>query len=620
MEKEQESMKRLKLNVFKRLFIIYSIVIITTLSCLAGIITINIKSTIRNNQIYLNNRMTEGVSDYITEQNENFKIVVGYLYNNSSQLWDIINFLNYDYSKYIINRLGIYARSPMVTYDSINTFAESCFESSKTLDKVTFYSIGKDEFSIFDKRGALKYIKNVNEIAAQLKIDKDTRGKSISGGTMEFYKNVIRTFDLQGRTGSNPGRYYYRISAVKNPYKLNTFGYLILKYRLDDIDQIIEKFDYDKNNIMALDEYGYSIYDYSRQSDNEYYPFNDNLEQTDKTLMLDRASYVHVINNTNGTRTVGILPKDNVYKGSRAIINFSYLIAFVLILIAEMVAYSKIHGYSTRTEGIVEAMDKLQDGDFTHKINIGNDSDELSLIGKSFNDMSSKLEEYIDKVYKAEISEKIAEINALQSQINPHFLYNTLESIRMKAISNGDREVGKMLYLLSVLFRNMVKGASRVTLAQEMEYCRMYLELFKFRFAGVFDYRINVEEKLMNYEIIKFLIQPIIENYIIHGMNIDSNDNLLTISVDRVGDDLKIEIQDNGNGIEDAELQRINSNLRDGISNDSIGLVNVHNRIRLAYGENYGINIYSINDEKIESVKNCIGLCISILIPVREVA
>ena len=102
--------------------------------------------------------------------------------------------------------------------------------------------------------------------------------------------------------------------------------------------------------------------------------------------------------------------------------------------------------------------------------------DELDTIADHFNDMCAKLEEYIQKSYTAEIEKKNAQMQALQSQINPHFLYNTLEAIRMRAICNNDREVGKMLYSMSVLFRSQLKENDWITVGQELDYCKQYLE------------------------------------------------------------------------------------------------------------------------------------------------
>lgn len=162
----------------------------------------------------------------------------------------------------------------------------------------------------------------------------------------------------------------------------------------------------------------------------------------------------------------------------------------------------------------------------------------------------------------------------------------------MKAISNGDREVGKMLYNMASLFRNMVKGDSTITIRQELEHCKMYLELFKFRYPGVFDYNIVCNEELYNYEVIKFSFQPLIENFIVHGMDMDRSDNYVEIALEDLGEEIKIFITDNGIGIESERIEEINEKIskKENLGK-SIGIVNVHERISMTYGSSYGVKV-----------------------------
>lgn len=162
----------------------------------------------------------------------------------------------------------------------------------------------------------------------------------------------------------------------------------------------------------------------------------------------------------------------------------------------------------------------------------------------------------------------------------------------MKAISNGDREVGKMLYNMASLFRNMVKGDSIITIRQELEHCRMYLELFKFRHPGVFNYNIVCSEDLYNYQVIKFSFQPLVENFIVHGIDIDRTDNYVEITLKDMDEEIEIIIDDNGKGIETQRIAEINEKIskRENLGK-SIGLVNVHERISMTYGDNYGVKV-----------------------------
>ena len=210
---------------------------------------------------------------------------------------------------------------------------------------------------------------------------------------------------------------------------------------------------------------------------------------------------------------------------------------------------------------------------------------------------------------EAELSKKKAEMLSLQSKINPHFLYNTLESIRMKAIANGNRDVGRMLFLLGNLFRNQLKEDDVITIEKEINYCKEYLELFKFRYDDKFNYYINCEQELLNKEIIKFVLQPLAENYTVHGIRREDYDNELHIDISKNNDNIKIVIEDNGIGIDKNKINEINQKIKEkDFSGKSIGIASTHERIMFLYGEEYGVKV----DEEFEN-----GTRIILNIPMR---
>ncbi len=206
--------------------------------------------------------------------------------------------------------------------------------------------------------------------------------------------------------------------------------------------------------------------------------------------------------------------------------------------------------------------------------------------------MCINLDEHIKKRYLAEIEQKNAEMAALQSQINPHFLYNTLEAVRMKAICNGDREVGKMLYSMAVTFRAQIKEADVITLAQELHYCKKYMELFEFRYQNQFRSEIECPEEYLQVPVIKFVLQPVVENYFIHGMRMKEQDNFIRISVEKK-DSFQIIVEDNGKGMPNDEIAAKNRELEHDamVKQSSIGIANVNRRLKAVYGDAYGIRI-----------------------------
>ena len=165
----------------------------------------------------------------------------------------------------------------------------------------------------------------------------------------------------------------------------------------------------------------------------------------------------------------------------------------------------------------------------------------------------------------------------------------------MRAICNNDREVGKVLYSMSVLFRSQLKENDWITVGQELDYCKQYLELFECRFQGIFQYEIDCPVELLGTKVIKFILQPLVENYFIHGIRRQENDNLIRIQAKEQDGYLFFSILDNGLGMEMDAIEEKNRALQDcGLQEKeqaSIGLANVNRRIRAVYGENCGISL-----------------------------
>ena len=266
-------------------------------------------------------------------------------------------------------------------------------------------------------------------------------------------------------------------------------------------------------------------------------------------------------------------------------------IGAVLVITGEILISSYLKRLTKRLDGILQGMDQVQTGNLKVQLPEHEHGDELDMIAHHFNRMCRELESYIQKSYLAEIEQQNAEMQALQSQINPHFLYNTLEAIRMKAICNGDREVGKMLYSLAVTFRSQLKEADVITLMQELHYCKKYLELFEYRYQGKFRSSVECGPELSNIPVIKFILQPIIENYFIHGIRMEESDNEIRIYARCVEEDLYIHVEDNGRGMPGKDMESKNRELRNNEmdTRKSIGVTNVNRRLRAAYGDTCGV-------------------------------
>lgn len=196
-----------------------------------------------------------------------------------------------------------------------------------------------------------------------------------------------------------------------------------------------------------------------------------------------------------------------------------------------------------------------------------------------------------------------AEIDALQSQINPHFLYNTLDSIRGQALIDNSPISADMTEALSVLFRYSIsRSGSLVTLQDELRCIEKYLMIQQFRFSGKFVFKKQIDESLLSCHIPRLTLQPIVENAIYHGLETRAHGGVITLSLERCGSYLTVRVSDNGVGITESQLLAINEKLRvssltaappKSKKGSGIALGNINRRIRLAFGEAYGIVISS---------------------------
>lgn len=380
-----------------------------------------------------------------------------------------------------------------------------------------------------------------------------------------------------------------------NTYK--NIGQLLVFHRTAPIDRTVRRTggENQKGSINVLSAEGFVLYDSSGRYEGERHPNADILQSLDAENRLKERAYVNKLTNSQaGYTIVGIAPKDEVaasYMGFRLALALG---AAVSVIVVVLVPGALVVNYAKRTGNIIRFMRKVEQGELTPRIPDDKD-DELGQISRSFNEMLDELSRYIDRVYKAEIREKRTEFAALQARVNPHFLYNTLEVIRMRALSQGAEDVAEMIYSLSALFRNVVRDKPLYTVKDEIEMCRLYLELFRIRYKDKFSYGIKVKPGSGSAETMKLLLQPVIENYIVHGMRHEAEDNRIEIEAFKDGETIVIEVRDNGTGIPEDKLAHINATStgqeEETNGGGSFGLRSVRERIRLIYGGEGGMTV-----------------------------
>lgn len=230
---------------------------------------------------------------------------------------------------------------------------------------------------------------------------------------------------------------------------------------------------------------------------------------------------------------------------------------------------------------------------------------EIVTLSRSFEHMVLKIQRLMEKVRQEEITLRKTELKALQAQINPHFLYNTLDAIAWLCEDGNTQDAEEMVTSLASLFRiSISKGHELIPIEKEIEHAKSYLKIEKFRYKDQFTYTFEVEEACKPYLCNKITLQPIIENAIYHGVNQMVDEGEISIRIYESGDDIIFEVEDNGVGMTEEQCQEILH--KENSDRTGIGIKNVNDRIKIYFGDAYGLSITSELDE---------GTCVKIRMP-----
>ena len=272
---------------------------------------------------------------------------------------------------------------------------------------------------------------------------------------------------------------------------------------------------------------------------------------------------------------------------------------FVVIGIDILVILLVAGQFSKRISALIEAVNQVANRK-SDSFHVLEGSDEFSTLSQYINEMITKVQYCQKETYQAKLDTKNAQIRALRSQINPHFLFNCLQSIQASALKNGAMETADLISMYSRVIRESISWKQEVIpLGQELGLIESYLQIQKKRFEKQLICIIDVEEACRNAKIPKFTLQPIVENAIHHGMQGCAHPLELTIHISRAEDELRLVVRDNGKGMSGEQLQEIHQLLEGDLFTDPqvhIGIVNLQQRIWLRYGRAYGIRIASSPD------------------------
>jgi len=304
---------------------------------------------------------------------------------------------------------------------------------------------------------------------------------------------------------------------------------------------------------------------------------------------LNGNAYIETYYNLSrpGWKLVNLMPMNELSGDVRTIRNitmYAVLICFTLCVLT-IILFS--HRVLSPLNRIRKSMRTIEKENFNINLPVkGND--EIALIGTSFNRMSKRLGELINEVYTGQIKQKEAELKALQAQINPHFLYNTLDTIYWMCRMEKAYESSDLVQALSRMFRLSLNSGNELTsVEKEIEHLHSYIMIQKKRFEDNISFNIEVSSETLACRVVKLVLQPLVENAIQHGIEKKGTGGSINIHVAREGDQLVYRISDNGAGADEAEMAAFLKEVKEG--NRGFGVKNVNDRIQMSFGPDYGI-------------------------------
>jgi Predicted signal transduction protein with a C-terminal ATPase domain len=610
-EKKNKLIRKIKYNyehmgIKNRTLLLISTLIIVTLALFIYIFVSVYNRKVSNDNIFYSEEILDNT---ITNLNSYF-----------DEISSIANDTNYEY--YLQNYL-IEERENDTSYTSLSSASSMRdYEMSAKLFNSTMNNRSDvSSIMIFGKNSLLLY----KSIYSYMYVITDYT-------TLPWYQNALRNPKQSIVTGPQQHNFLrgnteqtISLSRAITSYEDGSFlGIILIDLNLNQISQICNTTNSEtKRNLCIINSKGELVYQ-QNQTENDSYSLGDkeNLNKVNYSMKrfpernfsvtLGGEKYQVVYSNMGktGWKVLSLTPYSLMTEALYQLILFILIVVIILFLLI-IAALNSILSKAVKPIIVLkEHMDLADEGNLHIRAEIMR-KDETGMLAKSFNNMLGRIENLMEQVVTEQEDKRKFELQALQAQINPHFLYNTLDSIIWMAEANNPNIV-PMTEALAKLFRiSLNKGNEFIKLEDELEHVRNYLVIQSMRYLNKFDYEIILEDDIRYCKTIKLIVQPIVENCIYHGIKKKKEKGMIKIRASLMYPNVVITVSDNGNGMnmELCEEILVKDATFGNTSGSGIGVKNVNERIQLYFGKEYGVSYHSVLGE---------GTVATILLPIIE--
>lgn len=406
------------------------------------------------------------------------------------------------------------------------------------------------------------------------------------------------------------------ISFVRNisriPY-LDVLGYMKININVNVIKDMLVNSDSNdvERNMRAfiITDEGSVVYDDrneltgSNDTGIDLSIFQGNHESNE--VVWNGESYMYTTSKSSYTKwnTLILIPNEFLLSKQKHSTYILFLVGLLAMGLIAFVSYVLSYQMTLPLRNLMKKMARVEQGDLSQRMEVTGNN-EIGRLSRIYNNMLDSITRLISEVYTSKLAEKNAQLSALQAQINPHFLYNTLNIMKSISRVRGIEEVAEMAESLAELFKySMTNLHHPIPLRDEMEHISNYMNIQQHRFGNRFEFNMDVPEALQQASVLKLTVQPLIENAIVHGLSKVKSGGRIDIAVKRLGSELIIEVSDNGCGIKEERIHMLRRKLERVQAVDAydeegqgIGLSNIAQRIKLFHGIKYGVELISSPD------------------------
>ncbi|MFX3632009.1 MAG: sensor histidine kinase [Candidatus Pristimantibacillus sp.] len=396
----------------------------------------------------------------------------------------------------------------------------------------------------------------------------------------------------------------------------DNYNFLVLDVNYSEIENAFQTSASDFEQLVLLGKNNEILYKNGQVAEEDEQFLMQTLENEQGNTFVEDKQRIVIVNNemTEGWKQAAYISKERLFAKINAIFLYYFIIFISSLLFVFMLMLPIIHNIIKPVSRLTHAMKRISVGDLNTVVSIKS-KDELEILGNGFNRMAEQLKDYMESSVQHEQTKRKMQVDLLMSQINPHFVYNTLNTVIYLSHAGRNKEAASITEALISILQDTIKtgdGAVMSTLHEEQQIIQQYGVIQQTRYPDTFRIEWRIPESLAEVIIPRMALQPLVENALFHGLcPSDQQDGIITITAEQAGQQLHIQVADNGVGMTESDLQQLLIEMdkpRDPNREGGIAMRNIKERIQFLYGDQYGLSIESVNNK---------GTTILIILPLQ---